>query len=122
MSMSMTKSIRLAANEAEELGRVARQMSVSESALMKKWVLEGIRAYKLERAILAYMERRVDLRGGAAMADVSYNYFLHEVQKRNIVILDDDHFLHHLGELADSLGSDSLRQAVDAVAAGLDSD
>ncbi len=46
MSMSMTKSIRLAANEAEELGRVARQMSVSESALMKKWVLEGIRAYK----------------------------------------------------------------------------
>ena len=42
---SMTKSIRLATEEAETLSRVARQTSVSESALMKKWVLEGIERY-----------------------------------------------------------------------------
>ena len=122
MSTSITKFIRLAAFEAEELHQVARQTSISESALMKKWVLEGVRAYKLERAILAYIERKTDLRGGASLAAVSYNRFLHEIQKRNIVILDDANFLHRLGELADTLGSDSLRQTVDAAAADLNSD
>ncbi len=118
MSISTTKSIRLAAVEAEELSQVARQTSISEAALMKKWVLEGVRAYKLERAIRAYMERETDLRGGAAMAAISYNRFLHEVQKRNIVILDDEGFLGRLGELADAFDSESLRQAVALVASG----
>jgi predicted HTH domain antitoxin len=83
---------------------------------LKKWVLEGIRAHKLERAVHAYMERETDLRGGAVMADVSYNRFLHEVQKRNIIILDDPAFLDRLGELADAFDNESLRQAVDYAA------
>jgi len=116
MSMSTTKSIRLAPEEAEELSQVARQMTISEAALMKKWVLEGIRASKLERAIRAYMERETDLRGGAKMADTSYNRFLHEVQKRNIVILEDEGFLGRLGDLADAFDNESLRQAANNVA------
>ncbi len=120
MSISTTKSIRLAKAEAKELNRVARQMTISEAALMKKWVLEGIQSYKLEQAIRTYMERETDLRGGAAMAGVSYNRFLHEVQKRNIVILEDEGFLDRLGALADAFDSKSLRRAVDQVASGSD--
>ncbi|MCP4360363.1 MAG: hypothetical protein GY796_20335 [Chloroflexi bacterium] len=111
----MTKSIRLAAEEAETLSNVARQTSISESALMKKWVLEGIRGHKLDMAIRAYMERDVDLRGGAVMADIPFNRFLHEVQKRNIIVLEDDHFLDRLEELADVFNSELLRQAVDRI-------
>ena len=77
-----------------------------------------IRAYKLERAIRAYMERETDLRGGAAIADTSYNRFLHEVQKRNIIILEDEGFLGRMGDLADAFDNESLRQAVDRVAFG----
>ncbi len=120
MSISTTKSIRLAKKEAKELNQVARQMTISEAALMKKWVLEGIRAYKLEQAIRAYMERETDLRGGAAMANVSYNRFLHEVQKRNIIILDDDDFLDRLGNLAAVFDNKSLSRAVDQVASTSD--
>ncbi len=116
MSLAITKSIRLAAVEAEELSWAANQTAISESSLMKKWVLDGIRAYKLERAIRAYMDRKTDLREGAIMADVSYNRFLHEVQKRNIVILEDDGFLDRLGYLADAFDNESLRQAVSHVA------
>ena len=83
---------------------------------MKKWVLEGIRAQKLERAIRAYMERETDLRGGAALAGVSYNRFLRELQKRHIIILEDDHFLDRLAELAEAFDSEPLRQAVNRVA------
>lgn len=112
---TVTKSIRLTREEAEKLTEVARQATLSESALMKKWILEGIQSQKLERAIRAYMERETDLRGGAAMAGVSYNRFLHEIQKRHIIILEDDHFLDRLAGLADAFDSEPLRQAIELV-------
>lgn len=121
MSVStVTKSIRLTRTEAKELTEVARRAAASESALMKKWILEGIRDQKLERAIQAYMKRETDLRGGAAMAGVSFNRFLHEIQKRHIIILEDDHFLDHLAGLADAFDSDPLRQAIKRVASAPD--
>ena len=79
-------------------------------------VTKSIRLTRLERAIQAYMERETDLRGGAAMAGVSYNRFLHEIQKRHIIILEDDHFLDRLAALADAFDSEPLRQAVERVA------
>lgn len=58
------------------------------------------------------MEREIDLRGGAAMAEVSYNRFLREVQKRHIVILEDEYFLDRLAKLADLFDDEPLRQAI----------
>lgn len=117
MSVStVTKSIRLTRTEAKELTEMARRAAASESALMKKWILEGIQSQKLERAVQAYMERETDLRGGAAMAGVSFNRFLHEIQKRHIIILEDDHFLDRLAGLADAFDNELLRQAVEQVA------
>jgi hypothetical protein len=84
---------------------------------MKQWVREGMRARKIELAIQAYMQRKTDLRGGAAMAGVSYNRFLREVQERHIVVLEDDRFLERLGSLADAFEDETLqttiRQALD---------
>ncbi|MEM7538730.1 MAG: hypothetical protein AAF639_41595, partial [Chloroflexota bacterium] len=82
---TITKSIRLSDMEANELGILSKQTALSEAALMKKWVLEGIRIEKLERAIQSYMKGTVDLRSGAIMAGVSYNHFMYEVESRNIV-------------------------------------
>ena len=113
----VTKSVRLAPDEAEELARIARQTAATESALMKKWGLEGLRAQKLERAIQAYMRREVDLRGGAALAGVSYNRFLREVQARHIVILEDSTFLDRLYELAETFENPQLQEAIRKVEA-----
>lgn len=68
--------------------------------------------YKLERAIHAYMQRKVDLRGGAILAGVSYNHFMQEVQARNIVILEDDSFLESLALLAETFGQPALQDTV----------
>ena len=72
---------------------------------------------KLEFAIQAYMQRKTDLRGGAAMAGVPYNRFLREVQARNIVILENDRFLDHLAFLAEAFNNKTLRQAIERVEA-----
>lgn len=109
---TITKSIRLSPAESEELTQLSKRTSIAEAALMKKWVQEGIRAEKLELAVQAYMQRKIDLRGGADMADVSYNRFLQELQARNIVILDDDRFLDRLTFLANAFDDDTLQTVV----------
>ena len=79
-SANVTKSVRLRTEESEELARLSQLTLVSESALMKQWIQEGIQAKKLELAIQAYMDRKTDLRGGAIMAGVSYNRFMPDIQ------------------------------------------
>ncbi|HRI56186.1 MAG TPA: hypothetical protein PK170_03720 [Anaerolineae bacterium] len=82
---------------------------------MKQWILDGMQTQKLELAIQAYMKRKTDLRGGARMADVSYNRFLREVEARHIVVLERDDFLDELAVLAETFDSESLRDAVNQV-------
>lgn len=113
-SEMITKSIRLTAAEAEELARVAQQAAATEAALMKKWVLEGLQTQKIDYAVQSYAQGKVDLRGGAALAGVSYNRFLDEVQARCIVILEDDAFLERLSTLAEMFDNGDLLDATQA--------
>jgi len=115
--MMITKSVRLTSDEAQELARAAQQTAATESALMKKLILEGLQAQKLDRAIQAYMRREVDLRGGAALAGVSYNRFLRQVQARHIVILEDQTFLERLYDLAETFENLELQEAIREVEA-----
>ena len=116
-SANVTKSVRLRTEESEELARLSQATLVSESALMKQWIQEGIQAKKLDLAMQAYMDRKTDLRGGAIMAGVSYNRFMREVQFRNIVILENDDFVDQLAFLAETFDSRELRVAVSQVRA-----
>ena len=104
----ITKSVRLTPNEAEELSRIANQSAASEAALMKKWVLDGLQSQKITQATQAYAEGKVDLRAGALMAGVTYNRFLHEVQSRRIIILEDPAFLERLYTLAEDFDNKEL--------------
>ena len=116
-SANVTKSVRLRTEELEELARLSQATLVSEFALMKQWIQEGIQAKKLDLAIQAYMDRKTDLRAGAIMAGVSYNRFMREVQFRNIVILENDDFVDQLAFLAETFDSRELRVAVNQVRA-----
>jgi len=82
---------------------------------MKQWIREGLRAQKIDLALRRYMRRQVDLRSAAAMAGVSYNRFLGEVQARNIVVLAEEGFLDRVAVLAEVLNDSSLRAAVEKI-------
>ena len=73
----------------------------------------GDQSEKLEMAILAYSRQQVDLRAGAAIAGISYNRFMRELEKRNIIILDDPHFLEELLLLSDTFDLPELRRAAE---------
>lgn len=112
---TVTKSIRLSPDESSEIMRLSTKMGMSEAALMKKWVLDGIRTQNLEVALQAYMQRKTDLRGGAALAGIPYGEFLQEVQARNIVVLENDQFLDELEFLANTFTDETLQKAVQKV-------
>lgn len=119
--ITITKSIRLSPEESEEVAQLSTKTAVAEAALMRKWIQEGIEAQKRELAIQAYMLRQCDLRGGAAMAGVTYNSFLRELQNRHIIILeDDDRFQERLTFLADTFADQSLQKALDRFVAKSD--
>ncbi len=113
---TITKSIRLTRAESAEIGHLSSQTALSEAALMKKWVKEGMQAQKMDLAIHAYMHHEVDLRRGAVMADVAYNRFLRELQARHVVILEDDYFLDRLPGLAEAFNDELLKQALADIA------
>ena len=112
---TITKSIRLSPTESAELVRLSEASGMSEAALMKKWVLAGIRLQHIELALQAYMARKTDIRGGAMLAGITYQEFLHEVQTRNIVVLENDQFLDELDFLANAFADSTLRDAVQKV-------
>ena len=53
MAKLITKSIRLNPAEDEILKRLSQQEGVSEAALLRRFVREGMAAYRLEQAITA---------------------------------------------------------------------
>ena len=94
------------------MARLSEQTFITESSLLRKWVLAGIQAQKLELAIKQYMERKADLRGGAMLAGVSYNRFLQEIEARRIIVLDDDRFEARLTYLAELFEDETLTAAI----------
>ena len=111
----VSKTIRLTPEEAEEFSKICQEEPFTESALMKRLVLEGLTRYKLEKAIAAYTRREISIGEGAAMAGISYNRFEKELWDRHIMVLKDPQFLQTLASLGESFEQPQLFQAIRTV-------
>jgi len=102
----VTKSIRFAPEESEVLKRISEAEHISEAALMKKFVLEGMARYRLEEAIRIYSQGEVDLSSAAHYAGISVYQMLNELQQRGITpSAATEKFLDGLETLAETFGS-----------------
>ena len=110
----VTKSIRFAPEESEVLKRISNTQHLSETALMKKFVLEGIARYRLEEALRAYSQGEVDLSAAAYHAGISVYQMLNELQRRGITPgAATEKFLDGLETLAETFGgSEALIQTI----------
>ena len=85
----VTKSIRLTHSEAEELARLVEGTAYAEAALMREWVLDGMRRFRMREAIRAYQEEQVDLRGAAEIAELPVAVLLEEMTTLKVAVLED---------------------------------
>lgn len=114
MAKLVTKSIRLNLAEDEDLKRLSRQEGVSEAALLRQFVREGMAAYHLEQAIVAYERGEADLSAAAQFAGVSVYHMMHELKQRDIAPpAEAEKFIEGLQTLLETFGgSDALQRSI----------
>ena len=101
----VTKSIRLTQEEAEELGHLVEGTAYAEAALMRQWVLAGMRQFRVAEALRAYQEGHVDLRAAAERAQLPVAVLLEEMAARKVAVLEDaDAFGPGLEALQETFG------------------
>jgi hypothetical protein len=80
----VTKSVRLTQQESETLAQISEQEQTSESAILRRFVREGLSQYRLDMAIAAYTRGEIDLGAAAHHADTSVYHLMAELEKRGI--------------------------------------
>lgn len=102
----ITKSIRLTHEEAEELAYLVEGTAYAEAALMRQWVLSGMEQFRVNEAIRAYQEERVDLRQAAEQAKLPVAVFLEEMATLKVAVLETpDAFGPGLEDLREAFGN-----------------
>ena len=118
MAKGGAHSVRYGAAEEAEVAEYVKRTGESESAVLARTSLRGIRGEKLDRAISSYLNHR-DLVAGSEEAGLSRAVFIRELISRGVVIFDHEpaRFRHDLTRLAERTGNKVLGDAVRAAEA-----
>ena len=107
------KSVRLSPEEGKLLAEASAREHLTESELLRKWVLDALARARLEHAIEDYAAGETNLGEAAARADVSVARLLVELDNRGIDTISPEHFRASLRNLVAAFGaSESLRSAL----------
>jgi deoxyribodipyrimidine photolyase len=114
MTTHITKSIRINDEENEILQQISQQEGISEAALLKKFVRQGMTAYRLEQAIKAYERGEVDLSAAADYGGITIYHMMTELNRRDIAPPSEaEKFMEGLAALVETFGgSDALRRTI----------
>ena len=87
---TLPKSVRLMPEEVDALQKISETELISEAALMRKFVLEGVRRYYVEQAIKRYEEGEFDLSSAAQVAGISIRELMQRLSRRGVDIYGPD--------------------------------
>ena len=80
----VTKSVRIRPEEAAAVADLAAEMGYSEGALLRRWVIEGIRDLRFDQALLAYTKGLVTVQQAAERAAMTAEAFEGELLRRGV--------------------------------------
>ena len=84
MSKLMTKSIRLEKAESGLISQAAKDMFLSEAALLKSWILERLADYRIKKAVEVYKLKKADLASSASIAGISVREMMTILADKNV--------------------------------------
>lgn len=107
----ITKAVRFTEEEDSVLKKISKEEHISESSLMKKFILEGIQRYKVEKAIDMYEIGEVDLNTAARFCGWSVRRFMTELERRGVKLsLTSEMYAESLKNLSEIFGDSSLME------------
>lgn len=86
MSKVVQLNIRITDELAEEIEYISQQEALHKSDIARKWLIEGLRRWKLDRAVSRYQMREITLARAAEEAGLSMYEMMDELQKRGIAL------------------------------------
>ena len=86
MSKVVQLNIRITDDLAEEIEYISQQEALRKSDIARKWLIEGLRRWKLDQAVSRYQMRGITLARAAEEAGVSLYDMMDELQKRGIAL------------------------------------
>jgi hypothetical protein len=110
----LPNSVRLSIEEAELLRQISEAELISEAALMRKFVLEGLWRYRLDQTIKRDQEWELDLSSAAQVAGLAIREFMRELHRRGADIYGpEQRLMEGIGALAEVFGaSEALRRSM----------
>ena len=114
----VTKSIRLTAEEADDLAQLVTGTAYAEAALLRQWVLAGMQQFRVVEAIRMYQDGHGDIHQAAARARLPVAVLLDEMAARKVAILDQpDAFGSGLEALRGTFGTEPEEEKCDTAVA-----
>ena len=86
MARTVQLNVRLEADVVHELEKIAAAEALRRSDLVRKYVIEGIRRWKLEHAIGRYQRGEITLERAAVEAERSVYEMMEELRRRGIAL------------------------------------
>jgi len=86
MSQVVQLNIRIPHELAEEIEYVSDREALRKSDVARKWLIEGLRRWKLDYAISRYQKREITLARAAEEAGLSLYDLMDELQRRGIAL------------------------------------
>lgn len=80
----ITISARIDKNLAEEIEKIVREKGVDRSTVIRELLYEGLKEYKLKKALELIRERKVTVWKAAEIAGLSYREMLEKLKEHNV--------------------------------------
>jgi len=84
MAQTTQLSLRIASDLAREIEMIAEQEALRKTDVVRKYLVEGVRRWKLERAVTRYQQGQISLGRAAADAGLSLYEMMDELRRRGI--------------------------------------
>ncbi|HID86573.1 MAG TPA: hypothetical protein EYP55_04235 [Anaerolineae bacterium] len=86
MARTVQLNLRIEDELARQLETIAEQEALRKTDVARKYLIEGVRRWRLERAIARYQRRELSLERAAAEAGLSIYEMMDELRRRNIAL------------------------------------
>jgi predicted HTH domain antitoxin len=86
MDQTVQLNLRVDAELAHYLERIAEQESLHKTDVARKYLVEGVRNWRLEQAIRRYQQEQVSLERAAADAGLTLYEMMDELRRRGIAL------------------------------------
>jgi predicted HTH domain antitoxin len=86
MAQTVQLNLRIDAELARHLNRIAEQESLRKTDVARKYLVEGVREWRLEQAIRHYQQKQVSLERAAADAGLTLYEMMDELRRRGTAL------------------------------------